>query len=153
MMRRLALLALSLSVGLAVLPSTVSAGTNFVAPMSGDEEVPPVETQARGVAKFKLRDEGLVFKVNVANIEDVVASHIHCGAVGVNGSIGVTLFAGGPVSPNGTLAKGVITAPDEDNGCGWTDLDAVVAALESGNTYVNVHTVANPGGEIRGQVK
>jgi hypothetical protein len=152
-MRRLVLLALSLSVALAVLPSTVSAGTNFVAPMSGDEEVPPVETQARGVAKFKLRDQGLVFKVNVANIEDVVASHIHCGAVGVNGPIGVTLFAGGPVSVNGTLAKGVITAPDEDNGCGWTDLDAVVAALESGNTYVNVHTVANPGGEIRGQVK
>jgi hypothetical protein len=152
-MRRLVLLTLSLSVALAVLPSTVSAGTNFVATMSGDEEVPPVETQARGVAKFKLRDEGLVFKVNVANIEDVVASHIHCGAVGVNGPIGVTLFAGGPVSPNGTLAKGVITAPDEDNGCGWTDLDAVVAALESGNTYVNVHTVANPGGEIRGQVK
>ena len=152
-MRRLVLLALSLSVALAVLPSTVSAGTNFVAPMSGDEEVPPVETQARGVAKFKLRDQGLVFKVNVANIEDVVASHIHCGAVGVNGPVGVTLFAGGPVNVNGTLAKGVITAPDEDNGCGWTDLDAVVAALESGNTYVNVHTVANPGGEIRGQVK
>jgi hypothetical protein len=152
-MRRLVLLALSLSVALAVLPSTVSAGTNFVAPMSGDEEVPPVETQARGVAKFKLRDEGLVFKVNVANIEDVVASHIHCEAVGVNGPIGVTLFDGGPVSVNGTLAKGVITAPDEDNECGWTDLDAVVAALESGNTYVNVHTAANPGGEIRGQVK
>jgi CHRD domain len=153
-MRRLVLLALSLSVALAVLPSTVSAGTNFVAPMSGDEEVPPVETQARGVAKFKLRDQGLVFKVNVANIEDVAASHIHCGAVGVNGPIGVTLFETlEPVSVNGTLAKGVITAPDEDNDCEWTDLDAVVAALESGNTYVNVHTVANPGGEIRGQVK
>jgi hypothetical protein len=153
MMRRLSLLALSLSVPLAVLPSTVAAATNFAAPMSGDEEVPPVETQARGVAKFKLREEGLVFKVNVANIEDVVASHIHCGAVGVNGPIGVTLFAGGPVSVNGTLAKGVITAPDEGNECGWTDLEAVVAALESGDTYVNVHTVANPGGEIRGQVK
>lgn len=152
-MRRLVLLALSLSVALAVLPSPASAGVNFKATLSGDEEVPPVETQARGVAKFKLRDQGLVFKVNVANIEDVVASHIHCGAVGVNGPIGVTLFAGGPVSVNGTLAKGVIIAPDEDNGCGWTDLDSVVAALESGNTYVNVHTVANPGGEIRGQVK
>jgi hypothetical protein len=152
-MRRLLLLALSLGVALAVLPSTVSAGVNFVAPMSGDEEVPPVETQATGVAKFKLREEGLVFKVNVANIEDVVASHIHCGAVGDNGPVGVTLFAGGPVSVNGTLAKGVITAPDEDNECGWTDLEAVVAALESGDTYVNVHTAANPGGEIRGQVK
>jgi hypothetical protein len=147
------LLALSLGVALAVLPSTASAGVNFVASLSGDEEVPPVETQATGVAKFKLREEGLVFKVNVANIEDVVASHIHCGAVGVNGPVGVTLFAGGPVSVNGTLAEGVITAPDEDNECGWTDLEAVVAALESGDAYVNVHTVANPGGEIRGQVK
>jgi CHRD domain len=152
-MRRLVLLTLSLSVALAVLPSTVSAGVNFKATLSGDKEVPPVETQARGVAKFKLRKGGLVFKVNVANIDDVVASHIHCGAVGVNGPVGVTLFAGGPVSVNGTLAKGVITAPDEDNDCGWPDLDAVVAALESGNAYVNVHTVANPGGEIRGQVK
>jgi hypothetical protein len=95
-----------------------------------------------------------VFKVNVANIEDVVASHIHCEAVGVNGPIGVTLFETlEPVSVNGTLAKGVITAPDEDNECEWTDLEAVVAALESGDTYVNVHTAANPGGEIRGQVK
>jgi CHRD domain len=152
-MRRLLLLALSLGVALAVLPSTVSAGANFVASLSGDEEVPPVETQGTGVAKFKLREEGLVFKVNVANIEDAVASHIHCGAVGVNGPVGVTLFAGGPVSVNGTLAEGVITAPDEDNECGWTDLETVVAALESGDTYVNVHTVANPGGEIRGQVK
>jgi hypothetical protein len=152
-MRRILLLALSLGVALAVLPSTVSAGVNFVAPMSGDEEVPPADTQARGVAKFKLREEGLVFKVNVANIEDVVASHIHCGAVGVNGPVGVTLFAGGPVSVSGTLAEGVITAPDADNECGWTDLEAVVTALESGDTYVNVHTVANPGGEIRGQVK
>ena len=152
-MRRLLLPALSLGVALTVLPSTASAGVNFVAPMSGDEEVPPVESQATGVAKFKLREEGLVFKVNVANIEDVVASHIHCGAVGVNGPVGVTLFAGGPVSVNGTLAEGVITAPDEGNECGWTDLEAVLAALESGNTYVNVHTVANPGGEIRGQVK
>jgi hypothetical protein len=152
-MRRLLLLALSVGVALAVLPSTVSAGVNFVAPLSGDEEVPPVDTEATGVAKFKLRGEGLVFKVNVANIEDVVATHIHCGAVGVNGDVGVTLFDGGPVSVNGTLAKGVITEPDEDNACGWADLEAVVTALESGDTYVNVHTVANPGGEIRGQVK
>jgi hypothetical protein len=152
-MRRVSVLVLALGVVLAVLPSTVSAGVNFVAPMSGDEEVPPVDTQARGVAKFKLRQSGLVFKVNVANIEDVVASHIHCGEVGENGPIGVTLFAGGPVSVNGTLAKGVITAPDEDNACGWADLEDVVTALESGDTYVNVHTVANPGGEIRGQVR
>ncbi|MGH9261132.1 MAG: CHRD domain-containing protein [Acidimicrobiales bacterium] len=121
--------------------------------MSGDEEVGPVDTNARGVATFKLREEGLAFKVNVANIEDVIFAHIHCAAVGVNGPIGVTLFHGGPVTVNGTLAQGTITAPDPGNACGWSDLDAVVAALESGDAYVNVHTTAHPAGEIRGQVK
>jgi hypothetical protein len=120
-----------------------------------------------GVATFKLRDDGaaLRFKVNVANIDNVFAAHIHCGAVGVNGPIGVTLFMGMPGSGavNGTLAEGTITAPDPGNACGWTDLAAVVAAMASGATYVNVHTddgVAPPntgpgdfpGGEMRGQV-
>jgi hypothetical protein len=65
---------------------------------------------------------------------------------------------------NGTLAEGTITAPDAGNGCGWTDLSAVLAAIRSGNTYVNVHTndgVAPlntgpadfPDGEIRGQIR
>jgi hypothetical protein len=102
----------------------------------------------------------------VANIDNVFAAHIHCGAVGVNGPIGVTLFMGAPAggTVNGTLAEGTITAPDLGNGCGWVDLAVVVAAIQSGETYVNVHTndeVAPPntgpgdfpGGEIRGQVR
>jgi hypothetical protein len=152
-MRRSFVVALVLGAALVGFAPPAAAGDNFVAPMSGDEEVPPVDTQATGVAKFKLRDDGLAFKVNVANIENVIFAHIHCGAVGVNRPIGVTLFHGGPVTVSGTLAQGVITAPDPGNACGWADLDAVVAALESGDTYVNVHTTANPGGEIRGQVK
>jgi hypothetical protein len=140
---------------------------NFVATLSGDQEVPARDTQATGVATLKLREDGavLLFKVNVANIDNVVAAHIHCGAVGVNGPVGVTLFmgspAGGPVV--GTLVEGTITAADPGNGCGWTDLASILAALRSGATYVNVHTddgVAPPntgpgdfpGGEIRGQV-
>ena len=129
---------------------------NFVAPLDGGQENPPVDTNATGVAKFQLSKDGssLGFKLIVANIEDVVASHIHCGVVGVNGSVGVTLFSGGPTSANGTLAEGTITAPNAGNGCGWADLDAVLAAMESGGAYVNVHTFpANPGGEIRGQIK
>ena len=129
---------------------------NFVAPLDGGQENPPVDTNATGVAKFQLSKDGssLGFKLIVANIEDVGASHIHCGVVGVNGSVGVTLFSGGPTSANGTLAEGTITAPNAGNGCGWADLDAVLAAMESGGAYVNVHTFpANPGGEIRGQIK
>jgi hypothetical protein len=151
----------------ALAPSAM-AGDNFVAPLNGREEVPARDTRAVGVAKFKLRENGtaLEFKVNVANIQNVVAAHIHCGAVGVNGAVGVTLFMGAPAGGrvNGTLAEGTITAPDPGNGCGWVDLAAVLAAMETGNTYVNVHTndgVAPPntgpgdfpGGEIRGQIK
>jgi hypothetical protein len=164
-MRRTILLIAMLVLALA--PAAV-AGDNFVAPLSGDEEVPARDTQAVGVATFKLSDDGaaLEFKLNVANIENVVAAHIHCGAVGVNGPVGVTLFGAAPAggSVNGTLAEGTITAPDPGNACGWTDLAAVLAAIESGATYVNVHTndgVAPPntgpgdfpGGEIRGQIR
>jgi CHRD domain len=164
-MRRAILLAVMLALALA---PTALAGDNFVATLSGDQEVPARDTRAVGVAKFKLSKDGtaLEFKVNVANIDNVFAAHIHCGAAGVNGPVGVTLFAGAPAggSVNGTLAEGTITAPDAGNGCGWTDLAAVLAAIESGNTYVNVHTndgVAPPntgpgdfpGGEIRGQIR
>ena len=138
---------------------------NFRTHLSGGEEVPARDTQGQGQARFKVTDEGLEFRLVVANIDNVFAAHIHCGAVGVNGPVGVTLFVGAPASgpTNGTLAEGTITAPDPGNGCGWSDLDAVLAAIESGNTYVNVHTndgVAPPntgpgdfpGGEIRGQL-
>jgi hypothetical protein len=164
-MRRTILL---IAVLLLALAPSASAADNFVATLSGDEEVPARDTQAVGVAKFKLRDDGaaLTFKVNVSNIQNAFAAHIHCGAVGVNGPIGVTLFMGPPAggSVNGTLAEGAISAPDPGNACGWTDLAAILAAIESGATYVNVHTndgVAPPntgpgdfpGGEIRGQIR
>jgi hypothetical protein len=89
----------------------------------------------------------------------------HCAAVGVNCPVGVTLFGGAPGGSGvqGTLVKGTISAPDPANGCDWTNLAMVVAAMETGNTYINVHTNDRvppidtrpgdfPGGEIRGQV-
>ena len=167
-MRRTIVLVLTAVLAVLGLALTASAGENFVAPLSGAQEVPARDTPATGVAKFKLREDGavLLFKVNVENIDNVFAAHIHCGAVGVNGPVGVTLFMGAPAGGafDGTLAEGTITAPDPGNACGWTDLAAVLAAIESGNTYVNVHTndgVAPPntgpgdfpGGEIRGQVR
>jgi hypothetical protein len=166
-MRRTILLTAALALALMTLGAPASAGDNFVANLSGRDEVPARDTQAVGVATLKVRDggAGLDFKVNVANIDNVFAAHIHCGPPGVNGPVGVTLFMGMPGGGtfNGTLAEGTATAPDPANGCGWADLAAVIAAIQSGNTYVNVHTndgVAPPntgpgdfpGGEIRGQV-
>ncbi len=95
-MRRMIVLVLTFALGLLALGPSASAGDNFVAPLSGAEEVPARATPATGVAKFKLREDGtvLLFKVNVTDIDNVFAAHIHCGAVGVNGPVGVTLFGG-----------------------------------------------------------
>jgi hypothetical protein len=127
---------------------------NFRTHLSGDNEVPPVDTDAQGQAKFQLDNSGdeLSYTLIVANIENVVAAHIHCAPAGRNGPVGVTLFSGGPTSESGILAEGTITGPDDGNRCGWTTLDDVVEAMWSGNAYINVHTTQNPPGEIRGQI-
>ena len=144
-----------------------STSKTFAAKLSGANEVPPRETDAFGAAFFAVNEDGSAFKyrLKVANIENVTASHIHCAAAGVNGSVGVTLFVGSAGSGpfDGLLASGTITAPDTGNSCGWTSVADVVAAIANGGAYVNVHTndgVAPtntgpgdfPGGEIRGQI-
>ncbi|HWQ83720.1 MAG TPA: CHRD domain-containing protein [Anaerolineales bacterium] len=128
---------------------------NFQAHLSGAEENPPVDTQAQGEATFMFNEDTtqLDFNLIAANIDNVVASHIHCAPAGVNGSVGVTLFSGGPVTPNGPLASGSVSAPDAGNRCSWTTLQDVLTAIETGNAYANVHTTAFPGGEIRGQIR
>jgi glucose/arabinose dehydrogenase len=128
---------------------------SFRADLSGAEEVPPVETDATGLATFEANraETAVRYTLSVRNIEDVLAAHIHCAPAGENGPVGVTLFSGGPVTVEGLLARGTITEPDAGNGCGWTSVGDVIAALRSGDTYVNVHTAANPPGEIRGQIK
>ena len=136
---------------------------NFIAHLSGDEEVPPVETLAQGQAIFHLNedDAALSYRLIVANIENVSVAHIHCGAAGVNGPVVVFLF--GPATPavtvNGILAEGIITDDDiierpDSVQCpgGVADFDELVAKMRSGDAYVNVHTTAHPGGEMRGQI-
>jgi hypothetical protein len=128
--------------------------THFEANLSAADEVPANDTLSRGQALIDVSTEGeLSYKLLVANIDDVVAAHIHCGAPGVNGPIGVTLFMGGPISKNGILAQGTATLPDANNRCAWLDIADVTEAMISGNTYVNVHTVVFPRGQIRGQVR
>jgi hypothetical protein len=54
-MRRTIVLVAMVALGLLALVPSAVAGDNFVATLSGDQEVPPRDTQARGVATFKLR--------------------------------------------------------------------------------------------------
>jgi hypothetical protein len=136
---------------------------NFVTPLKGREEVPPVDTKATGLAKFQLSKDGtqLDYKLIASNIEGVTQAHIHCGSPGVIGPIVVFLFGFDPVGvdPNGILAQGTITPGDviplpDSVECpgGIADFEELIERLETGGAYVNVHTFVNPGGEIRGHI-
>ena len=138
-------------------PAAASSGRNFRAHLAGRNEVPAVDTNAQGQVIFQLSQDGagLSYKLIVANIDNVFASHIHCAPAGFNGPVGVTLFSGpiGGGRLDGVLAEGTITTPNPGNGCGWVTLQDVLDAIASGGAYANVHTDPGfPGGEIRGQL-
>lgn len=136
------------------------SGKNFSTHLRGDEEVPAVATQAQGQAIFKLSKDGtsLSYKLIVANIEDVLQAHIHLAPAGQNGGIVVWLYPSAPppvLIPGrfqGVLAQGTITAANLVGGLAGQPLSALIDAMNAGNTYANVHTMAHPGGEIRGQI-
>jgi hypothetical protein len=140
----------------------------YLAVCSGDEEVPSLATTARATAVFHLVNDGteLAYKLIVANIENVTASHIHLAPAGVNGP--VVVFLAGPFPPaggrvNGVIAEGTITAANLIGSLAGHPLSDLIAQMEAGNAYVNVHTNDGvsptntgpgdfPGGEVRGQV-
>lgn len=161
------LIALLATIGV---PGVVSAdGKNFVAHLTGGEEVPARDTLATGQAFFQISKNGMEiqYRLLVANIDNVIASHIHVGAVGVNGP--VVAFLAGPFSAgggrfDGVLGEGTITAANLVGPLAGHPLSDLIAAMEAGNIYVNVHTNDGvggpnsgpgdfPGGEIRGQIQ
>jgi hypothetical protein len=149
--------------------SLIANGHHAAVPLSGRDEVPARDTRARGTAIFHLSADGLElqYKLIVANIENVVAAHIHRGPPDDNGPVVVFLYGNVPAGGgriNGVIAEGTLTAEDFVSAfSGWT-MDDLVAEMKAGNTYVNVHTNDGvpptdtgpgdfPGGEIRGQIR
>ena len=130
-------------------------GLMFSADLSGEAEVPPVETDASGTVEFEVIEGGLSFTLTVMNGTGVTQAHIHIGGADENGPVAVFLFGpvGGGQDVNGELSSGVITDEDLVGPLEGMNLDALIAELEAGNAYVNVHTLANPSGEIRGQIE
>ncbi len=140
---------------------TASAGfaveKSFKADLSGDDEVPNVTTLAKGEAKFTLSDNGkkLSYTLVVRNIENPTAAHIHLGKVGKNGAVLAILFSGPKPEGKfrGNLSQGSITDKDLTGDLKGKSINDLLALITSGEAYVNVHTDANPNGEIRGQLK
>lgn len=118
------------------------------ATLTGSQEVPPVSTNASGVLFGSYDDVAktinLAITVSGISQSDLTASHIHRAPVGVNGP---AIFGIGDGSSYAVLGSQLIKVI-----AGAPFPAAEEVNLLSGNTYINVHTTAYPGGEIRGQI-
>jgi len=107
--------------------------------LAGAQEVPAVTTSARGSGAIMVgSDKSVSGRVATYGIVSMVA-HIHVGAPGVNGPI---------IIPLTRIVDDVWSVP-----AGAKLTDAQYESYKAGNLYVNVHTAAHKGGEIRGHLK
>ena len=155
MFKRLILSAAAIS----LLPAAaMAAGNAFKADLSGDQEVAPVMTETSGTAKLRVNPEEteIVVDLTVTDGEGILGfagAHIHCAPAGQNGPV-VAFLAG--VQPNGLDGDFRIRLTLNDRNiinpvCG-NSISELVQSFRAGLAYVNVHSVTNQGGEVRGQI-
>jgi hypothetical protein len=126
-------------VGALLIAGCATLGIGGGVNLGGSQEVPPVNTQASGSGKIQVAKNKTVKGSVTTSGVDATAAHIHMGAAGQNGPVIITLVKTGPNTwsvPNNAKLT-----------------DAQYEAYKKGNLYVNVHSAAHPGGEIRAQIK
>ena len=150
-------ISLSVFVTLSVLDQAYAAKYPYKGQLSGKNEVPPVQTKATGEAEFtKVANATMKYRVNVTGLSNATGAHIHMGKSGANGDIIADLL-NTPTSKDkdtayGMIIRGNISDSSLKGPMQGKKLDDLAAAIESGDTYVNVHTTAHQNGEIRGQL-
>jgi CHRD domain len=108
--------------------------------LSGSEEVPPVTTKASGSGTITVKDDKTVSgSVKTEGVVGTMA-HIHMGKAGANGPVIITLTKSSDGNTWSVPAGAKLT-------------DAQYEAYKASGLYVNVHSAANKGGEVRGQIK
>jgi hypothetical protein len=123
---------------LALAASGFAYGKDVKVMLSGKNEVPPVNSSASGEGTISIADDGAVSGSVMTKGVQATAAHIHMGKEGANGPVIV------PFTKEGDAFK----APAG----GKLNADQM-KAFQAGELYFNVHSAANPGGEIRGQLK
>ncbi len=134
--------------------TALSENDKYFTPLTGMEEVPPVNTNSTGIALFDLLNNHINFKVNVTMLENIKSAHIHLGEFGQNGEILVSILnSSSPINiHNGTLVKGQLTATDLVGSLKGKTINDLVKLFNNTKTYLNIHTKQYPNGEIRGQI-
>ena len=126
---------------------TRAAAMSFNATLKGASEVPPTTSAGTGAATvtYDASTKMVTWKGTFSGLSGpATAAHIHGpGEVGKNAGV-IVPFSQKDV-PFTSPFQGSATLPDDKAA-------ALSAALMAGQAYVNVHTAANPGGELRGQL-
>ena len=118
--------------------SSIAAAADVKLTLTGDHEVPPVKSAGTGAGVIVIgTDRSVSGSVTTTGIAGT-AAHIHEAAAGKNGPVVI------PLTKNGET----YSVP-----AGAKFTDAQFASYKAGNLYINVHTAANPGGELRAQLK
>jgi hypothetical protein len=127
----------------------------FTATLNGASEVPPVTTTtATGTATFTATTTGntttIVYTVTVSgNLSGpVTAAHIHGPANATGTANPIVTLQVTSQNATGVVVSGSFTT----TGNATINMAQLLAHMDAGNTYVNLHTTANPNGEIRGQI-
>lgn len=129
----------------------------LTATLSGSNEAPAVAATGSGgtaTVVFDLAADTVTWTIDVYNLPTgVTAGHIHAGGPGVAGPVVVnfTVSAGqsNDFRISGTARASDLVARAAQGINSWDDLEQ---AAMLGQLYVNVHSQANPGGEVRGQL-
>ncbi len=131
------------------------AQNKFRAKLDANNEVPPVNSTAEGVANFKVKDDTITTKINITGITDISGGQILTGKKGENGDTIIDLLKTGEKTktPGGVAIKGNFTASDFEGSLKGKALSALQSAMGTNQTYVNIKTSDHPDGEIRGQIK
>ncbi len=138
-----------ISLVLALLATTATASIHMTAALTGSENVPVIATAATGTGSFVLSDDRTELKYTISYqglSGTITGGHFHMGRPGVNGAVLKGYGA------SGAPANGMVTGVWRTTDASQPLTSAIVESLLTGKVYVNFHTAANPGGEIRGQV-
>ncbi|HVT38705.1 MAG TPA: CHRD domain-containing protein [Gemmatimonadaceae bacterium] len=121
----------------------------YVARMTGPNEVPTNNEKGWGTATFTQDGKNLHYNITAKDLTGpATGAHIHIGGPAVAGGVAYGFKVAAEES--GTIAKGTIDLTKPVSAT--VSADSLLVLLNNGNAYVNVHTAAHPGGEIRGQV-
>ena len=156
-MRRLSLAIAGLFVLLVSATQAQAQTITFTANLHGGNEVPGVVTGSVGTATvtWNTVTKAGTYRVEVYNMPvGTTASHIHAGASGVGGPVVVNFAVPAGGISNDFALSGTFACSDvvPRAAQGINSCEDFEQALLLDNTYVNVHSTANPGGEIRGQL-